>query len=236
MPGLYWMRWAPDNGNRPLPETQIRVYEIYDSIQGESTLAGTPCTIVRLAGCPLRCSYCDTPQALSFKGGSPLSIDDITARVRDSNHPLCLVTGGEPLAQKPCPVLLSSLADICPTVQLETSGAFDINTVDSRIHRILDIKTPGSGEHIRNMPENYKHLRQGDEIKFVIMDRDDYKWMLETIRLHDLTQSEAPILASPAWGEIAPADLAGWIIEDNPPVRLQLQYHKLIWGHEATGV
>ena len=165
-----------------------------------------------------------------------MSIHDITRRVQATNRPLCLITGGEPLAQKSSHALMSSLANICRTVQLETSGAFDISTADSRIHHILDIKTPSSGEHARNLPENYRHLRQDDEIKFVITNKADYQWALEEIEKHALSQPGVEILISPAWGSVDPAELANWILVDNAPVRMQLQHHKLIWGHEATGV
>jgi len=165
-----------------------------------------------------------------------MSIHDIVHRVQTANRPLCLITGGEPLAQKSSHVLMSSLADLRPTVQLETSGAFDISIVDSRIHRILDIKTPGSGEHARNLPENYRHLRHGDEIKFVVTNKTDYQWALEEIEKHDLSRQGVEILVSPAWGNVDAAELANWILENNAPVRMQLQHHKLIWGHEATGV
>ena len=211
----------------------LRVHEIYDSIQGESTLAGMPCTLVRLAGCPLRCTYCDTPQALSFDAGEMRDIDDIVADVARRDRPLTLVTGGEPLAQKSSLDLLAALAAARPIVQLETSGAFDISRVDARVRRILDIKTPGSGEESRNDWNNLAHLKDGDEIKVVICDRTDYDWALDIL---DRFQPRVPVLFSPAWGAVSPAELAGWILEDHAPVRLQLQWHKHIWGAEATGV
>ncbi len=212
---------------------QIRLFELYDSIQGESTLAGMPCTLVRLAGCPLRCTYCDTVQALPFDAGERRSIGDIVDEVNARNRPLTLVTGGEPLAQKTTFSLLQALADARPLVQLETSGAFDITDVDPRVRRILDLKTPGSGEVARNNWRNLQDLRDGDEIKVVICNRDDYEWALNAI---DRYQPSVPVLFSPAWGELDPADLASWILEDHAPVRLQLQWHKHIWGAEASGV
>ncbi len=211
----------------------LRVHEIYDSIQGESTLAGMPCTLVRLAGCPLRCTYCDTPRALSFDAGEMRDIDDIVADVARRDRPLTLVTGGEPLAQKSSLDLLAGLAAARPLVQLETSGAFDISRVDARVWRILDIKTPGSGEESRNDWNNLAHLKDGDEIKVVICDRTDYDWALDIL---DRFQPRVPVLFSPAWGAVSPAELAQWILEDHAPVRLQLQWHKHIWGAEATGV
>ncbi len=224
-------------GSNPLlPAATVRIYEIYDSIQGESTLAGTPCTIVRLAGCPLRCSYCDTPQALSAQSGKERRIRDIVRQVEASQRPLCLVTGGEPLAQKSCRALLQDMADVCPTVQLETSGAFDISGIDPRIHRILDIKTPGSGEVSRNRWGNLRHLHEGDEIKFVLTGISDYQWAMEIIAGHKLARLHVPVLFSPVWGLVQPADLAAWILRDHAPGRLHPQYHKHIWGSGAEHV
>lgn len=216
--------------------TKVRIYEIYDSIQGESTLAGMPCTIVRLAGCPLHCSYCDTLQALSFRSGKPKHIGDIVQQVEASQQPLCLITGGEPLAQKSSHTLLTVLADICPIVQLETSGAFDISSIDSRIRRILDIKTPGSGEASRNRWDNLRHLHDGDEIKFVLAGISDYEWAMDIIAKHELTALQVPVLFSPVWGLVKPAELADWILRDHAPGRLQPQYHKYIWGSGAEHV
>jgi 7-carboxy-7-deazaguanine synthase len=211
----------------------VRLFELYDSIQGESTLAGMPCTLVRLAGCPLRCTYCDTVPALPFDAGERQPIERIVNEVKARNRPLTLVTGGEPLAQKAALTLLEALADTRPIVQLETSGAFDISRVDRRVRRILDIKTPGSGEDARNDWRNLKHLREGDEIKVVICNRADYEWALEVVARH---RPAVPVLFSPAWGEVRLADLAAWILEDHAPVRLQLQWHKHIWGPEVSGV
>ncbi|MDQ6957733.1 MAG: radical SAM protein [Mariprofundaceae bacterium] len=218
----------------PVSDTSpVRVYEIYDSIQGESTLAGMPCTLVRLAGCPLRCNYCDTPQALPFDSGQEYSIEQVTDEIRQRNRPLTLVSGGEPLAQKSCLALLSALAEISPILQLETSGAFNISQTDSRVRRILDIKTPGSGENKRNHWENLNFLKDGDEIKVVITSHDDYMWAVTILRKY---QPVVPVLFSPAWGDIQPSDLALWILEDHVPARMQLQLHKHIWGAETTGV
>ncbi len=215
---------------------EVRIFEIYDSIQGESTLAGMPCTIVRLAGCPLRCSYCDTRQALSFGSGHPRTIEDVVEDVNQRNMPLTLVTGGEPLAQKQCLPLLAELARRRPIVQLETSGAFEIRDVPAGVRRILDIKTPGSGEEARNRWSNLDLLRDGDEIKFVLADRQDYEWAVEVIRRHSLTERSLPVLFSPVRETLGPEELAAWLVEDRLPVRLQLQVHKVIWGNEATGV
>lgn len=211
----------------------IRIHEIYDSIQGESTLAGTPCTLVRLAGCPLRCDYCDTPQALPFDSGKEYSIDQIAEEVCQRNRPLTLVSGGEPLAQKSCLPLLSRLAEVSPVLQLETSGAFDISQTHPKVRRILDIKTPGSSESQRNRWENIRLLKSGDEIKFVITSRDDYVWAIDTIKKY---QPAVPVLFSPVWGHINPSQLARWMLEDHVHARIQLQLHKYIWGAETTGV
>lgn len=214
----------------------IRVFEIYDSLQGESTLAGTPCTFIRLAGCPLRCKYCDTRPALSFFSGRSLPIDRVLLDVRKRGMPLTLVTGGEPLAQKQCLLLLEGLAETMPIVQLETSGAFCIRDTHPAIRRIIDIKTPGSGEEKQNMWENLEHLHQGDEIKFVLTGRDDYDWAMRTINCRLLAKRGIPILFSPAWEALDVRELSSWIIQDRAPVRMHLQMHKTIWGAKATGV
>jgi len=218
----------------PVPDPPaVRIYEIYDSIQGESTLAGMPCTLIRLAGCPLRCNYCDTPQALPFNSGKEYSIEQITDKVRQHKRPLTLVSGGEPLAQKSCIPLLSALANISPVLQMETSGSFDISQSDPRVRRILDVKTPGSGEDKRNHWGNFHLLKDGDEIKFVITSYEDYLWAVSIL---DRYRPVVPVLFSPAWGNIQPSDLAAWILEDHVPARIQLQLHKYIWGAETTGV
>jgi len=218
----------------PVSDTSsVRIYEIYDSIQGESTLAGMPCTLVRLAGCPLRCNYCDTPQALPFDSGKEYSIKQIADEVRQRKRPLTLVSGGEPLAQKSCLPLLSELAEISPVLQLETSGAFNISQTHPKVRRILDIKTPGSGESKRNRWENLRCLKDGDEIKFAITSRDDYVWAVDILNEY---QIDVPMLFSPTWGDIDPSELVQWMLEDHVHARMQLQLHKYIWGAEATGV
>ncbi len=211
----------------------VRIYEIYDSIQGESTLAGMPCTLVRLAGCPLHCGYCDTQQAIPFNSGSEYSIKQIADKVCEHKRPLTLVSGGEPLAQKSCLPLLSALANISPILQLETSGAFDISQTDPRTRRILDVKTPGSGEGKHNLWKNFHLLKDGDEVKFVITSHEDYLWAIDIL---DKYRPAVPILFSPAWDSVQPSDLAAWILEGSAPVRMQLQLHKYIWDAEATGV
>jgi len=213
----------------------LNIHEIYQSIQGESTLAGMPCTFIRLAGCPLKCGYCDTVQAIPFDSGQGMSIDVIVEKVQSMGNPLVLVTGGEPLAQKGCIRLLEQLCAVIPVVQLETSGALDISAVPIAVRKVMDIKTPGSGEVHRNRWENLQYLHAHDEIKFVLTGRDDYVWSKKVIdeRLQD---TSATILLSPSWGQQSAVDLSAWILEDKLPVRMQIQMHKVIWGAEATGV
>ena len=195
-----------------------------------------PCTLVRLAGCPLRCRYCDTPHAWSFERGTDMDIDAVVADIERRNRPLVLVSGGEPLAQAGCLDLLAALVETGRLIQLETSGAFDIADVPAGVRRILDLKTPGSGEMEKNLIGNLALLTGGDEIKFVITGRHDYEWARAMIAEQALADLNLPILLSPAWGEIEAAELAQWLIEDRLPVRLHLQQHKHIWGGEAKGV
>lgn len=216
---------------------RLRVFEIYDCIQGESTLAGMPCTLVRLAGCPLDCSYCDTPEAIPFDSGSWMSVNDIVADVAARKRPLVLVSGGEPLAQKHCPALLDALSGTAALLQLETSGAFDISRLHPDVRRILDIKTPGCGEHERNIWDNLSVLKSGDEVKFVLCDEQDYRWSLDTLTKYaDRIPADVPVLFSPVESSLSAVDLAAWILRDKAPVRLQIQMHKHIWGAEARSV
>ncbi|MEE2855869.1 MAG: radical SAM protein [Planctomycetota bacterium] len=208
--------------------TDLRVIEIYPSIQGESTRAGLPCTFVRLAGCPLRCRWCDT--VYSFTGGEMMSIEAIIEQVAETRIGLIEVTGGEPLAQPGTPQLLTSLCDQFDEVLLETSGSFPIADLDPRVGVILDLKAPGSGEESRNLWDNLPHLKSGDELKIVIADRTDYEWARDVYREHRPT---VPTLFSPVFDEMEPAQLSQWLIEDQLPVRMQLQQHKYIWDPEA---
>lgn len=194
-----------------------------------------PCTFIRLAGCPLRCNYCDTTQAIPTDSGSWMDIDTIIEDVRLRSRPLVLVTGGEPLAQRNCGELLSRLLELGIEVQLETSGAYSVAAVPAGVHRIVDVKTPDSGEADRNQLENMKILGAGDEIKFVICSRGDYEWSRDFIHQHQLGEG-AVVLLSAAWNEISSRDLCAWMLEDALPARLQLQLHKVIWGAEASGV
>ena len=211
---------------------ELRINEIFFSLQGESTRVGLPTVFVRLTGCPLRCGYCDT--AYAFHEGKTRSLDDVLAEVASHSTRYVCVTGGEPLAQRNCLALLSRLCDAGYSVSLETSGAIDIGEVDARVSRIMDIKTPGSGESGKNRWENLALITSHDEIKFVITSEADYAWavaMLRDKKLADL----CTVLFSPSFGEVQPDRLAGWILRDALPVRMQLQLHKILWG-EKRGV
>ncbi|MDX9737176.1 MAG: 7-carboxy-7-deazaguanine synthase QueE [Azonexus sp.] len=206
----------------------LRLTEIFHSLQGEAARTGLPTVFIRLTGCPLRCTWCDT--TYSFTGGSAWEIADILAEV--ARHPtrhVC-VTGGEPLAQKECPALLQALCDAGYDVCLETSGALDISTIDPRVARIMDLKAPASGECERNLWSNLRHLKAGDEIKIIIADRADYDWACQQLTQHRLADL-CPVLLSPAQGSQDARQLAEWILQDGLPVRLQLQLHKLLWGN-----
>ena len=210
----------------------LRINEIFFSLQGESSRVGLPTVFVRLTGCPLRCGYCDT--AYAFHDGKTRLIDDVIDEVAQHKTNYVCVTGGEPLAQKNCLTLLKKLCDLGYAVSLETSGAIDIVDVDARVSRIVDIKTPGSGEVDKNRWENLPHLTRHDEIKFVITSEADYRWaalLIEEKKLNDL----APVLLSPAFNEVSYEQLAAWILSDKLNVRMQVQLHKIIWG-EKRGV
>ncbi len=217
----------------------LRITEIFHSIQGESTWAGLPCTFVRLTGCPLRCVWCDTEYA--FHGGETLSLDDIMETVRGIGTPLVEITGGEPLVQQGAFELAEQLLEEGFTVLVETSGALDVAPLDPRAHKIMDLKCPGSGEVERNLWSNLDHLTARDEVKFVVVDREDYAWARDVIRDRGLDEAVVDgrlraLLISPAWEAIDFQELAAWILEDGLPVRLQPQLHKLIWGPDTPGV
>lgn len=207
----------------------LRINEIFLSLQGETTRTGLPTIFIRLTGCPLRCGYCDT--AYAFHEGTTRTGTDILAAIAPWNTRHVTVTGGEPLAQKQCPALLRLLCDRGYDVSLETSGALDISGVDARVSRILDIKTPGSGEAARNLLANLDHMTGRDEFKFVICDRADYEWARAFMAEHRLAE-RAGVLFSPSHGQLAPGLLADWILADQVPVRLQVQLHKYLWGNE----
>ncbi len=220
----------------PMPRDPevLLVNEFFHSIQGESTQAGRPCLFIRLTGCHLRCGYCDTEYA--FHEGTELPLDQVLARVRDTGEKLVEITGGEPLLQRGVYPLMQRLLDEGFEVMLETSGSLDASRVPPGVRRIFDIKTPGSGEADANRWENFAPaaLREGDEVKFVICSRADYEWAAGVIRTR-LADAKVPLLFSPMWGAVKPADLAEWIVEDRLPVRFQLQLHKVLWG-EKRGV
>ncbi|HET6913149.1 MAG TPA: 7-carboxy-7-deazaguanine synthase QueE [Rhodanobacteraceae bacterium] len=210
---------------------RLRISEIFHSIQGEADAVGWPTVFVRLTGCPLRCTWCDT--AYAFEGGGWRTFDEILAAVGkyDAGH-VC-VTGGEPLAQKRCLDLLGRLCDAGYEVSLETSGALDISQVDPRVRKVMDLKAPGSGESSRNLMGNLDHLTARDQVKFVLADRADYDWAVAILRENDLP-ARCMVLFSPVYGKLDPRTLAEWILEDHLPVRLQIQLHKVLWG-EAPG-
>lgn len=207
----------------------LRVSEIFYSLQGESRTIGIPTVFVRLTGCPLRCHYCDTEYA--FTGGTTLMLNGILDQVAHYRTRYVTVTGGEPLAQANCWPLLNRLCEADYKVSLETSGAIGLDGIDERVHIVMDIKTPASGEADKNRWENLAHLKPDDEIKFVICDRDDYEWMKLLAQTHDLFDRFAVVL-SPSFGEVEIQSLAEWVLEDQLPARVQMQLHKLIWGEE----
>lgn len=210
---------------------RLKITEIFLSVQGEARDAGWPTVFVRLTGCPLRCVYCDT--AYAFFGGEWRDIDAIVEEVVGHGVRHVCVTGGEPLAQKRCPDLLRRLCDAGLVVSLETSGAIDIAGVDPRVSRVLDVKTPGSGEVARNRWENLPLLTAHDQVKFVICDRADYEWSKRIVAEHRL-HARCDVLFSPSKEQVAARDLAEWIVEDRLPVKFQLQLHKILWG-DAPG-
>ena len=221
---------------RPLegkPPGQLLIHEIYRSVQGESTFAGLPCVFVRLTVCDARCSWCDSPHA--FKQGSPWTLEEVLAEVQKYNCPLVEITGGEPLLQDEVFALMARLADLGLTVLLETSGAHDLARVDPRVHIIMDLKCPDSGECPGNRWENLALLKPSDEIKFVLASRRDFDWAAETIRQHGLDR-RFPVLLSPVFGAVQPVQLAEWLLASGLQVRMQLQLHKYIWDPKARGV
>lgn len=218
---------APRRDELPAAE-RLRITEIFHSIQGEADSVGWPTVFVRLTGCPLRCVYCDT--AYAFHGGRWMGFDEVLAEVARHAPRYVTVTGGEPLAQKNCAALLARLCDSGYSVSLETGGALPIAALDPRVVRVMDVKTPASGEQERNLPENIPALRKTDQAKFVICSRTDYEWSRAFVAEHGLAQ-RCQVLFSPSHEQVNPKDLAEWILADRLPVRLQVQLHKYLWGN-----
>lgn len=211
--------------------SELRITEIFYSLQGEARSVGVPTVFVRLTGCPLRCRYCDT--TYSFTGGEKYSLDDILHQVARYGARYVCVTGGEPLAQPNCLLLLQSLCDAGYQVSLETSGALDVSQVDGRVSKVLDLKTPDSGEAHRNLYDNMAYLTAHDQVKFVICSKRDYDWARFKLDEYQLAAKVSDVLFSPSYGQQNPTQLAEWILQDKLPVRLQLQLHKFLWNNEA---
>lgn len=210
----------------------LKINEIFYSLQGEANTSGLPTAFVRLTGCPLRCGYCDSEYA--FHGGERLALEQILAQVAQYQARYVCVTGGEPLAQANCLPLLTALCDAGYSVSLETSGAMPIENVDERVSIVMDIKTPGSEEVARNRAENLQYLKQKDQLKFVLCHREDYEWARFKVAEQQLHQRVSSVWFSPSFGQLKATDLANWIVEDNLPVRFQLQLHKQLWD-DAPG-
>jgi 7-carboxy-7-deazaguanine synthase len=213
--------------------THLRMSETYLSVQGESTHVGKPCVFLRLTGCNLRCTWCDT--TFSFTGGVWRSIDDVVAEAHAFGVHCVEITGGEPLLQRGVIPLMERLLALGHEVLLETSGSRDIGPVPDGVHIILDLKPPDSGEERSNLWSNLALLRPKDEVKVVIASRHDYEWAREAIAQHDIA-SRCEVLLSPAWGHVEPRDLVAWMLEDHVPARFQLQLHKVVWGKDTQGV
>lgn len=222
-----------------MDQEYLRVTEIFHSIQGESTWSGSPCTFIRLTGCPLRCTWCDTGYA--FYGGEKMELATIVRRVEEIGCRLVEITGGEPLIHPHAFLLARYLLDLGYTLLVETSGAVDVQPLDPRAHKIMDLKCPGSGEEDKNLWSNLDHLTERDEVKFVLRNREDFDWACRTIRTRRLDErvqvgTLRALLFSPVWGELELKSLSEWILEESLPVRVQVQLHKLIWDPGARGV
>lgn len=213
-----------------MSEETLRITEIFYSLQGEARTIGLPTVFIRLTGCPLRCGYCDTEYA--FHGGTIKTLEEILAEVKSFSPRNVCVTGGEPLAQPNCLPLLTKLCDAGYEVSLETSGALPVDHVDSRVSKVMDLKTPASGESSKNLYDNIASLTQNDQVKFVICNRQDYEWARFKLTEYPLSEKVGEVLFSPSFEELNPQDLANWIVEDNLPVRFQLQLHKILWNDQ----
>ncbi|HVZ87602.1 MAG TPA: radical SAM protein [Polyangia bacterium] len=211
----------------------MKITEIYSSIQGETQYAGLPCTLVRTTGCDLRCGYCDS--AFAFQGGRELSVDDIVREVGRLGAPLVLLTGGEPMLQREMPTLAARLLDVGHRVMIETSGAHPLDKLPAEVVRVVDVKTPASGESHRMRWELLTSMRPQDAVKFVLADEPDYRWACDVVRTHELG-GRTEVLFSPVHGQLDPKDLVAWILRDRVPARLNLQLHKYVWDPEARGV
>ena len=209
---------------------KLRITEIFYSLQGETSTVGIPTVFIRLTGCPLRCQYCDT--AYAFSGGVIYELENILREIKPYNTKYITVTGGEPLAQEGCHVLLASLCDLNYHVSLETSGEIDVSKVDSRVVKVMDLKTPGSDEMHRNLEGNIEHLLPQDQVKFVICNKEDYLWAREKVTQHALLEKVNEVLFSPSKEELEPRQLAEWILEDQLQIRMQVQLHKYLWGDQ----
>ncbi len=207
--------------------SRLRITEIFYSLQGESRTVGLPTVFVRLTGCPLRCGYCDT--AYAFQGGQWFELEEVLSQIAELNCQTICVTGGEPLAQKACPELLTQLCDAGYQVSLETSGSIDVASVDERVSKVMDLKTPSSGEMEKNLYNNIDLLEQHDQVKFVISERNDFDWACKQINKYDLT-TRCEVLFSPVFSELEPTQLADWVLDAHLKVRMQVQLHKLLWG------
>lgn len=210
-----------------MTESSVKITEIFYSLQGEANTVGLPTVFVRLTGCPLRCQYCDSEYA--FHGGERMTLSQVLARVAQYTPRYVCVTGGEPLAQRDCLPLLRQLCDAGYQVSLETSGAMALDEVDARVVKVMDIKTPGSGEVTRNLWRNIDILSARDQVKFVLCSRQDYQWAKMKMDEYRLPDRVADVLFSPSYGQLSPRELADWVVADNLPVRFQLQLHKLLW-------
>ena len=208
----------------------LRITEIFHSLQGESNTVGRPTVFIRLTGCPLRCQYCDT--AYAFTGGVMYELDQVLKEVESYSTSYVTVTGGEPLAQVACGPLLTALCDNGYIVSLETSGAIDVSSVDSRVVKVMDLKTPGSAEQSKNLESNIQHLSLQDQIKFVICDRKDYEWSKKKVEEYKLEEIVADVLFSPSNEQLSAKELAEWILADRLKVRFQVQLHKYLWGNK----